>query len=194
MRVLSVAGSVGWWYAGVNAALVAIVLSVPWFVTASEARERHPRTVEHDTHWLESLSGIDLGVLSNRESGTVLALLAMIAIFLLILTAVVVEAWGSRLFARHRRWRGSQRLSTTICIHASAGWLLVVCLCAWVSALQFLYLLIADGWSGTWPPSLTEEFMSIVALFFGFLYFEWLAFIGMRARKYANAPRDNAAP
>lgn len=111
-----------------------------------------------------------------------LGLFVAAAIVLLLLTEV--EALGLRFIARRRGWRVSWRLARVICAHASIGWAALFPF-AVLSWFFFVFAQIAFG-----VPSWSEWLFVanlVIWLLPPMLFFETLAYLGVRACKYANA-------
>lgn len=100
---------------------------------------------------------------------------------LVILT--LIEAVGLSFIASRRNWRVPRRLARSICAHASLGW------CITVPVMGFLAL--AETGIGVLIPKtlamLPYWWPLGFGLLAGMLYFQTLAYLGVRACKYANA-------
>lgn len=107
----------------------------------------------------------------------------LLGLWLLLVALTEIEAIGLRFIGRRRGWRVSWALSREICAHASFAWLLLMpTACVAVAVTHWFKhndlgvprtIANAVGWSMWFLPTM--------------LCFETLAYLGVRACKFANA-------
>ncbi len=118
--------------------------------------------------------------LSSRRDGFIMFSVGVIALVAL----TEIEALGLRFIARRRGWRVSWRLARAICAHASIGWaaLFPFAVLSWLFLVVVQIVFDVAPWSD-WL------FVSnmVIWLLPPMLCFETLAYLGVRACKYANA-------
>lgn len=143
--------------------------------------------------WLASLRTIWKSQ-GSLDTGTVLGAAAFAAVVggfgsVIVLHALTaIEHWGVRFFAARRGWRVTRNVATSVCAHASAGWLLS-------GALVLLGALLgmwAEGAAGEAPGWLRTSLraaptvLPLAGFFAGLLLFETLVYIGVRRCRFAN--------
>lgn len=107
----------------------------------------------------------------------------------------LIEWLGIQLFARRRHWRVTGEVAWSVVAHASVGWLLgpIAALVALLIASEIRW----NGW-GAWRGGPPHGGVSYIALIFavgapiGLLAFETLVYLGFRAMRFANHPRESA--
>ncbi len=100
-----------------------------------------------------------------------------------------IEIFGIRFFGRRRGWRTDLVIATTVCGHASYGWLVSAVLIAFVWQWQ-QWCRVLDQWASGWDspvlPSQLTPFLLGLAFFVGMIVFETYVYLGFRACRFAN--------
>ena len=129
-----------------------------------------------------------------QNLGAILGAFAFAAIFggygavILLHLLTAIEHRGIRFFGARRGWRITSDVATSICAHASAGWLLSGVLVLLGVLLGLWAYALAPGA----PRSLRGAFdtavltLPIAGFSAGLLVFETLVFLGVRRCRYAN--------
>lgn len=110
-------------------------------------------------------------------------------IFGLVMLASYIEVAGICFFGRRRQWRITRTVAVTICGHASYGWIGGSLAFGFMAALVLRLEATTIGRSID-VPVLGLALAGAIAALVGILLFEVRVYSGMRACKYANAPRD----
>jgi hypothetical protein len=107
-----------------------------------------------------------------------------------VIVLTYIEAAGVTYFGRRRGWRMTLALSERICCYAAVGWMpaAVIFIKAWM--LKEYYLSETAWWQALhqrWAYNVDAAYLIALGAV-GSLWFETLAWLGVRTAKYANAP------
>lgn len=143
--------------------------------------------------WLASLRAIWKSE-GSLGAGTVLGAAAVAAIVggfgsvIALHGLTAVEHWGVRFFGARRGWRVTRNVATSVCAHASAGWLLsgaLVLLGVLLGMWAEIAATEAPGWLRD-PLRSAPTALPLAGFFAGLLVFETLVYIGVRRCRFAN--------